>query len=376
MCDEVLPGDTINTNWTFLARLSTSALKTPLMDNMYLDSFAFFIPNRLLWAHWENMCGAQANPGDSTDYLVPIMTAPASTGHVVGSLSDYLGIPTGIAGLQHTSLFHRAYALCWNQWFRDQNLQDATTFSTGDGPDTPSDYPLLKRGKRHDYFTSCLPWPQKPLAAYPNGVTLPLGSLAPVMGNGKDLGLTNGTDTFGMFFSAGSDKANARKGLYNVNVGTNYTANNNVSPTDAISWGVTTVANESGLVADLSSATAAFINQIRLAFQIQKLAERDARSGTRYCEILDAHFGVTHPSHAVLQRPQYLGGGSAPISISPIAQTSGTGAYQTYLTFGIGAHQYNLTFGGGAYQNNLTFGIDAPPPMYQENLTFGSGVIS
>lgn len=173
--DEVLPADTLNMSYRAFARMATPF--KPFMDNLFLDIFWFYVPNRLLWDNWEKMNGAQANPDDSTDFLVPIMEAPAATGYAVGSLSDYFGIPTGVAGLEHVSLWHRAYNFIYNEWFRDQNLQDSVVVDRDDGPDNPADYVLLRRGKRPDYFTSCLPFPQKGPA-----VDLPLGTTAPIIG--------------------------------------------------------------------------------------------------------------------------------------------------------------------------------------------------
>lgn len=154
--DEVLPGDTFTMNATYFARLSTPL--HPIMDNIFLNDFWFFVPNRLLWDNWQKFMGEQRNPTDSTDYLVPIMTAPVG-GYAANSIYDYMGLPVGVAGFTHSSLPFRAYNLIWNEWFRDQNLQNSVVNNVGDTSDPSTDYTLLRRGKRHDYFTSCLPWP-------------------------------------------------------------------------------------------------------------------------------------------------------------------------------------------------------------------------
>lgn len=296
-CDEVLPGDTFNLQTHGFCRMATPLY--PVMDNLFMDTHYFFVPNRLVWDNWEKMMGAQVNPGDSTDFLIPQVNAPAG-GFAEGSIYDYFGIPTKVENLSINALPLRAYALIYNEWFRDQNLQSSQPTPTDDGPDPEAANVIKKRGKRHDYFTSCLPWPQKG-----DSVDIPIGTTAPVEVLDPNVWLTG--QTSGASDSISATTFNQTQPYKDVGVGYAFDDDEILSPT--------------GFYTDLSSATAATINQLRQAFQVQKMYERDARGGTRYIEVIKAHFNVTSPD-ARLQRPEYLGGGSTPINIHQVAQTS------------------------------------------------------
>lgn len=317
--DEVVPGDTFNVKMSAFARLATPI--RPVMDNMYLETFFFFVPNRLIWNNFQKFMGEQLNPGDSTSYLMPTMTAPAggyvpptdwsapTQNQLASALSDYFGIPTRVAGLTHRSDWHRAYNLIWREWFRDENLQNSPIVDLGDGPDTYSNYFLRRRGKRHDYFTSCLPWPQKGTV-----VSLPLTGNATVKTDNTNILFTN---------AAGTATNLPALGIHDGGGRFMFKGNTTPSSGSEVRFGSNT-----GLYADMTTVAAATINQLRQAFQIQRLYERDARGGTRYTEIIMSHFGVVSPDSR-LQRPEYLGGGSSYVNFNPIAQTSATPSQPT-----------------------------------------------
>ena len=357
--DEVLPGDTFSVDTSKVVRMQTPI--TPIMDNIYLDTYYFFVPNRLCWEHWRELNGENSESAwiPETTYTVPQITAPAG-GWSVGTIADYFGIPTGVAGLSVNAIPFRAYALIMNEWFRDENLSDPLLIPTDDatveGVNSGNYITDVAKGglpfvaaKYFDYFTGCLPAPQKGSDVLLDVV----GGTFPVVGNGRAMMfagnpvsltggqpsgshpwigplyggmLSNDDETFyGQSFSAVQQPGT---GPYNVggepvNDGSGFASKKNY-------FGVPTLqqledagytAADSGLITTLQNMTVASVNQLRTAFQLQKLYEKDARGGTRYIEILKAHFGVTSPD-ARLQRPEYLGGNRVPININQVVQSS------------------------------------------------------
>lgn len=330
--DLVYPGDTVKVDGQFFARLLSSQA-VPVMDNIYWDFFPVFVPLRLVWDHWENFLGAQKNPDDSVDYLVPEITCP-SAGWPVHSISDYLGVrvntpnQVGFTSMNIDAFVHRAYNLTWNQWFRDENLQPSAVVDTGDGPDNPANYPLRKRGKRHDYFTSALPWPQKG-----PGVEIPLGTTAPVRLNSEATNnisisaLDNSGKKHRLSFIEfnGSNPVTSSVNSYQGS-GSGSTIGVAADPDKAFVYNgglYGKINKNTQLYTDLTDATAATINTLRTAFAIQRLYERDARGGTRINEILLSHFSV-RTADSRLQLPELLGFWSVPVVTNPVVQTSGS----------------------------------------------------
>lgn len=336
--DEVLPGDTFSIQTSKVVRLQT--LLTPIMDNIYLDTYFFFVPNRLTWEHWRELNGENTQSAwiPTVEYEVPQITAPEG-GWQVGTIADYMGIPTGVSGLSVNAMPIRAYALVMNEWFRDQNLldplniplDDATVAGTNGSnyiTDCAKGGKPFRAAKYHDYFTSCLPSPQKG-----PDVTLSVATgTFPVVGNGKVLGLSDGSAMYGSVraipYTSNSERV---VGLKSGFAGNALGTSSGVPDTTGgyVGVGLATAdqlggdLSKSGLVTMLQDVSVATVNQLRTAFAIQKMYEKDARGGTRYIELLKAHFGVTSPD-ARLQRPEYLGGNRIPITINQVVQQSGT----------------------------------------------------
>jgi hypothetical protein len=323
--DEVLPGDTTRMSVNYFARLATPI--KPIMDNIYLDWFFFFVPNRLVWEHWQSFCFEQEDPEDSIDYVIPTVASTGNSGNAyIGSLWDYFGLPVNTSGNLSgiSALPFRGVYLIWNEWFRDENLQKSVKIQKGDtnevldsarssqqpswvftsGTSVVPGLACPPRGKRHDYFTSALPWTQKG-----PGVQVPLTGNAFVYdAQGVSIGgLSNPKDisVAGRLMTRELD-GNWPHEVYEYN-------STNQSLFDANRFAY----------ADLESISGATINSLRTAFQMQKFYERLARGGSRYTEVLRSFFGVVSPD-ARLQRPEFLGSFTKMINVNPIAQTSAT----------------------------------------------------
>lgn len=319
--DEALPGDTFSMSMSMAARMSTPLV--PVMDNANIDIYFFSVPYRLVWNHWREFNGENrlTHWEQPTDYQIPQIKAP-SNGWQKGTIADYMGLPTQVAGLSVSSLFFRAYCLVWNEWFRDQNLKDPCMINldeaTQQGSNT-GDYVTnaqlgalpLKVAKYHDYFTSALPEPQKG-----PDVKIPLGAKAPIETLDDDHVEVNNTQRF-RYYDGNGDLI---KQNWSVGVQADGTGCVRDAPTGT--WQANVF---SALYTDLSNATAASINSLRQAFALQRLYETDARGGTRYTEMIRAHFGVVSPD-ARMQRPEYLGGKRIPVTVNQVLQTSSTDA--------------------------------------------------
>ena len=339
--DEVLPGDTVSLNPTMFARVNT--LLYPIMDNMFLDVHFFFVPYRQVWDNFRKFCGEQVDPADSTDYTVPQFSLGGSTVWNEQSLGDYMGLPTKISQLQFSQLPFRAYNHIYNEWYRDQNLIDSAPVRTDDSTETSlTNYPLRKRGKRHDYFTSCLPWTQKG-----DSVQLPLGSQAPITIDG------NSNQHIAVESTEYSDQRKI-----------------NISGGD-LQISATQVGDEV-LYADLSEATASTVNELRRAFQIQKLLERDARSGTRYSEIVNAHFGVQFLD--VTYRPEYLGGSTSPLQTESIPVTTSLNQYTGSIPGDLAAMGTITCQGGGFTKSFTEHGVVMGIASIRADLTYQQGM--
>lgn len=319
--DEVLPGDTMTIDMASVIRMSTPI--TPVMDNAFVDVYFFQVPNRLIWEHWREFMGENrlTHWEQPTQYEIPQIKAPEG-GWAKGTIADYMGIPTKVGGISINALPFRAYGLIWNEWFRDENLSDPvmvnmdeTTLTGSNGNAATTDVQLggmpAKVAKYHDYFTSALPAPQKGPS-----VLIPIADFAPVM--------TTTTENTMTWPQPSMDLKNAATGEYppsNSMVGATNGGGAAVFRTNPSTWTSSGGVVPTNLIANLQEATGATINQLRQAFAVQRMFEKDARGGTRYVEMIKAHFGVTSPDGRQ-QRPEYLGGFRERIQMDQVIQTS------------------------------------------------------
>lgn len=352
--DEVLPGDTTRMSVNYFARLATPI--KPIMDNIYLDWFFFFVPNRLVWEHWQNFCFEQEDPDDSTDYVIPTVSATGNSNNAyIGSLWDYFGLPVNTSGNLSgvSALPFRGVYLIYNEWFRDENLQKSVKIQKGDtnevlnstrsaeqpswvftsGTDIVPGLACPPRGKRHDYFTSALPWTQKG-----PGVSIGLAGTASIVdptpgagyllhSNDRQLAAVSAyggdaSSSGGRRIVQGNDSIKfTRYGDSDFSSVGGFAGNTNGQVTVSAQKASTYLGNDSYV--DLDTSSIFTINSLRTAFQMQKFYERLARGGSRYTEVLRSFFGVVSPD-ARLQRPEFLGSFTKMVNVNPIAQTSAT----------------------------------------------------
>lgn len=326
---DVLPGDTLKVSTSAVIRMQTPL--NPTMDDLFADTYFFAIPHRLVWDHWKEFMGENKDSAwvSSTQYQVPKITAPTG-GVAMGTIADYMGIPKGVAGIEYQALPFRAYCLVYDCWFRNQSLIAPPTLHTDDTDRTGNNTIAelggapFSAGRIPDYFSTCLPDAQKQLPGFANGgVTIPLGTTAPVIGNGKTLGLTNGTLELGLTNSTSNyNHLYAVENASGTNAGSTVTSGG-TQANNYQTIGISTTSAKSGMIADLTNATAATINALRLAFQIQKLFELMGRGGTRYFELIKNEFS-TSPNIGYMQYPEYLGGKRTPLDLSQVLQNSST----------------------------------------------------